>query len=44
MQIKIKLEIAKILNLEFELSSSKKKEDKLDEKKELPAPVVAASK
>jgi hypothetical protein len=39
MQIKIKLEVAKLLNLEFELSSSgKKKEDDLNEKKELPAP------
>ena len=32
MNIRIKLEIAKILNLEFELSSSKKKEDKSDDK------------
>lgn len=39
MQIKIKLEVLKLLSLEFELSSpGKKKEDKADEKKELPAP------
>ena len=37
MQIKIKLEVAKLLNLEFELSSSsgKKKEDDSNEKKDL---------
>ena len=32
MNIRIKLEIAKILNLDFEWSSSKKKEDKSDER------------
>ena len=43
MQIRIKIEIIKILNLDFELSSSgKPKEDKKDEKKELPAPNPAS--
>ena len=32
MKIRVKLEIAKILNLEFELSSSKKKEEDSDDK------------
>jgi hypothetical protein len=39
MQIKIKLEVLKLLSLEFELSSpGKKKEGDSNEKKELPAP------
>lgn len=44
MQIKVRIEIFKILNFDFELSSSKKKEDTSNEKKELPAPVSAAGK
>ena len=41
MNMKIKLEIAKILTLEFECSSSvKKKEEQADEKKEPPAPTT----
>ena len=34
MNIRVKLEIAKILNLEFELSSSKKKEEQSNAKEE----------
>jgi len=44
MQIKIKLELLKILNLEFELSSGKKQEDKENVKKELPATVTTPNK
>ena len=41
MNMKIKLEIAKILTLEFECSSSvKKKEEQADEKKEPSAPTT----
>lgn len=45
MLIRIKLEIAKILNLDFEWSSSgKKKEENSDAKKESDAPATAPSK
>ena len=37
MQVKIKLEIAKILNLEFELASSPKKEEENAETKKISA-------
>lgn len=45
MKCKVKLEIIKILTLEFELSAGKKEDDvKEDTKKEPPAPVAAPSK
>ena len=45
MKCKLKLELAKILTLEFELSAgTDKKEEKVDEKKESPAPTTAPSK
>jgi hypothetical protein len=45
MKCKLKLELAKILTLEFELSAGKdKKEETVDEKKESPAPAAAPSK
>lgn len=42
MKCKIKLEVAKVLTLELELSTGKKEEEKVDEKKESTAPVAAA--
>lgn len=44
MNMKLKLEIAKILTLEFECSSGKKKEEQANEKKESPAANTAPSK
>ena len=44
MKCKLKLEIAKILILDFELSSGNDKEEKVDEKKESPAADAAPSK
>ena len=45
MKCKLKLELAKILTLEFELAAGKdKKEEKVDEKKESPAPAAAPGK
>lgn len=45
MKCKLKLELAKILTLEFELSAGKdKKEEKVDDKKDLPANAAVPSK
>lgn len=43
MKCKLKLELAKVLILDFELSSGKEKEEKVDDKKES-APSDAPSK